>query len=156
MSDSVDFDATVRLTILNEFLSAYTPSVERVAAELGEEWPVVAAAFERLAASRAIVLAPGTGELLMAAPFAAKPTSFRVQAGGRAYYANCVWDVLGVSAMLAGAGRPADITVETTCADCGEPLALEVRAGKVSATPPDAVVHFAVPAARWWADIVFT
>jgi hypothetical protein len=156
MPSGTDFDTTVRLTILGELLAGHTPSVERVAAAVGAERPTVAEAFARLSASRAIVLDPGTGDLLMAAPFAVKPTSFRVRAGGRAYYANCVWDALGVSAMLAGAGRPADIAVETTCADCGAPLALEVRAGKVSATPPDAVAHFAVPAARWWADIVFT
>lgn len=151
-----DFDTTVRLSIMDEFLAGGTPSVSTVAAALGVTLPEVADAFERLAASRAIVLAPGTRDLVMSAPFAARPTNFPVRVGDFTYFANCVWDAVGISAMLAGAGRPNDAAIRTTCADCGEPLVLEVRAGELSVTPADAVVHFAVPAARWWADIVFT
>jgi hypothetical protein len=47
-----------------------------------------------------------------------------------------------------------DGRVETTCPDCGEPLKLEVIAGELAAT--EAIAHFAVPAADWWEDIVFT
>lgn len=156
MPTLADFDTTVRLSIMDRFLSGGTPSVDGVAGVLGAERSAVASAFERLAASRAIVLDGGTHELVMAAPFAGRPTDFRVRVGARVYYANCVWDALGIPAMLAGDGRVSDAIAETTCADCGAALGLEVRAGQVSAAPADAVAHFAVPAARWWADIVFT
>lgn len=156
MHPVTDFDTTVRLAIMAGFLDGGTPSVDDVAGALGADRSAVASAFDRLAASRAIVLGAGSHDLVMAAPFAGKPTAFRVRVGARAYYANCVWDALGIPAMLAGSGQPSDATVETTCADCGAPLGLEVRGGQVSATAADAVAHFAVPAARWWADIVFT
>ena len=60
-----------------------------------------------------------------------------------------VWDALGVIAM-----RGLDGDVETVCEDCESPLRLTVRDGALQAS--DAVVHFAVPAARWWENIVFT
>jgi len=156
MPPIADFDTAVRLSIMDGFLAGGTPSVTSVAAAIDAAAPAVASSFERLATSRAIVLQPGTHELVMAAPFAARPTDFRVRVGERAYYANCVWDALGVAAMLAGDGRPSDAAIETRCADCGGPLGLDVRAGQATGTPADVVAHFAVPAARWWADIVFT
>ena len=155
MADT-NLDSAVRLTILEGFLAGRAPSVESVAKEIGESPDRVAASFDRLAAGRAVVLAPGTRDLLMAAPFAAGPSAFRVRTPERFVYANCVWDALGVAALLEGAGRPSDIDVETDCADCGAPLRLRVRAGALESEPAGAVAHFAVPAARWWADIVFT
>ena len=153
-----DFDTRVRLAIQRAFIDGGpTPSVSRVADAIGARRDETAGAFDRLAASHAIVLAPGTREIVMSAPFAGVPTDFAVRVGARSYFANCVWDALGVPVMLGGAaGSPVDAEVATTCAECGEALALRVRAGSVTADPPSAVVHFAVPAARWWADIVFT
>jgi hypothetical protein len=152
----IPFDTTVRLAIMDAFLAGGRPSPAAIAATLGAGARVVEAAVDRLAAGRAIVLRPGTRDILMAAPFAGVPTEFRVGVGMSLYHANCIWDALGIPAMLAGAGRPADASIETRCADCAAPLSLAVRAGEVVADPPDAVAHFAVPAARWWADIVFT
>jgi hypothetical protein len=151
------FDATVRLAIQAAFINGRpTPSVASVAADLDASTPDVADAFDRLAAAHVIVLAPGTHDLVMSAPFASQCTDFAVTVGARTHYANCVWDALGVPAMFAGAGYRADADVRTSCADCGLALAVSVRAGAVSGDPPDAVVHFAVPAARWWADIGYT
>ena len=66
------------------------------------------------------------------------------------YFANCIWDALGIPAMLGGV----DARIETRCSDCGEALAVEVQDHTVRGDSQ--VVHFAVPAARWWDDIVFT
>ena len=151
-----DLDARVRLAIHEGFLGGRRPTVASVASVVDAAPDEVAAAFDRLAAGRAIVLADGTQEILMAAPFAGRQSDFRVRVGERSYYANCIWDALGIPAMLAAAGRPSDASIETRCADCAAPLLLEVRDGHVTAEPPDAVAHFAVPAAQWWADIVFT
>lgn len=152
------FDASVRLAILGAFIGGGpAPTIASVADALGARRAETAAAFERLAAGHVIVLAPGTREIVMSAPFAGGPTDFVVRVGARSYDANCVWDALGIPAMLGGpAGQAVDADVATRCADCGAALALRVRSGIVEADPPDAVVHFAVPAARWWADIVFT
>ena len=86
----------------------------------------------------------------MANPLSAVPTIFRVQTGEDAsYWGNCIWDALGIIAMLGGDGR-----IDTSCPDCGDALELNVEAGKLQ--PTDAVVHFAVPAARWWQNIGYT
>ena len=150
------FDAEVRLAILQGFLAERRPSVASVASATGAEASATAAAFDRLAAGRVLVLTGRAHEILMAAPFSGTRTDFRVRVDGRSYYANCVWDALGIPAMLAAAGRPANATIETRCLDCAAPLTLTVADGRVTADPPAPVAHFAVPAARWWADIAFT
>jgi len=144
------FDATVRLQIVQGFLAGETPTVASIAPRLRASHLEVAASFDRLAAGRAIVLAPGSHDIAMAAPFAGAPSDFRVTVGPRRYYANCIWDALGVPAMLGGV----DAEIETRCGDCGEWLHVTIRDGVVDGGSH--VVHFAVPAARWWADIVFT
>jgi hypothetical protein len=151
-----ELDAAVRLAIQEEFLLGRRPTVASIASTLGRDASDVEAAFDRLAAGRALVLAQGTRDIRMAAPFAGVQTDFRVRCGDRSYYANCIWDALGIPAMLAAAGRPSDANIETRCDDCASPLWIDVTAGRVRAVPPDVVAHFAVPAAQWWADIVFT
>ena len=156
MTPEMNFDTVVRVAIIDGFVAGVTPSVASVAQAVEATEDQVAAVFDRLAAGRAIVLQPGTHDILMAAPFAGVRTDFRVQVGERSHYANCIWDALGIPAMLAGAGRPTNATIETRCADCDAPLGLDVRDGRLTTNPAEAVAHFAVPASRWWADIVFT
>ena len=144
------FDATLRLRILHGFLAGEMPTVSSMASALRASETEVAEGFDRLAAGRAIVLVPGTHDILMAAPFAGRRTDFRVTVEDREYDANCIWDALGISGMLGGVSA----TIETRCSDCDEALRVEVRGRTISADP--GVVHFAVPAARWWSDIVFT
>lgn len=151
------FDTEVRLAIQRGFLDGgSTPSVASIATALGVTDAVTAGAFERLATGHVIVLVPGTLDIMMSAPFAGRRTDFSVRTGSRTYDANCVWDALGIAAMLAGAGQASDATVATACADCDAPLTIMVRDGVVTTEPPRAVAHFAVPAARWWDDIGFT
>ena len=154
--DTAELDRDVRLSVLEMFIAEQNPSVERVAARLRATPKGIALAFERLAAGRAFVLAPGTHDILMAAPFAGTPTDFRVRSGDHSWFANCIWDALGIPAMLAGAGRFSDAQIGTHCPDCEQALSVTVRDGLVSSEPDDVVVHFAVPASKWWADIVFT
>ena len=151
-----DFDISVRLSIMDALLTGRTPSTASVAQALHVNADDVTAAFDRLATGRAIVLKEGTRDVLMAAPLAGAETDVRVHVGDRSVYANCIWDAFGVPAMLAGAGRPATATIDTRCPDCAEQLSIEVRDGRPTSNASEAVVHFAVPAARWWADIVFT
>jgi hypothetical protein len=106
--------------------------------------------LRRLHDAHALVLHPGTTEIRMANPFSAVPTPHRVECDGRSWYANCAWDALGIPAALHADGR-----VESECADCGKPVELEVRDGRL-ARGADLVVHFLVPARRWWDDIGFT
>jgi hypothetical protein len=120
--------------------------------ELGYPREQVEGAWRRLHDAHALVLhsaSPATLELRMANPFSAVPTAYRVQAGGRWWYANCAWDAFGVCAALHADGR-----IEASCPDCGEPLVVEVSDARPDR--PDLLFHCLVPAARWWDDIVFT
>jgi hypothetical protein len=146
-----DVDGDIRLHILRELVARGTaPSVADTARALGVPDAEAGEAYDRLAASRVIVLRPGTRDVLMAAPLSAVPTPHVVRLpDGRSRYGNCVWDALGLLAMMASDGD-----VDTRCHDCGARLELSVRDGEMA--PSDAVVHFAIPAARWWDDIVFT
>jgi len=151
------FDTSVRLEIQETFIDGLpTPTVESIAAELRASVADVAAAFERLAAARVIVLEPGTRSIVMSAPFAGRPTDFVVTVDAVKHHANCIWDALGIVAMLRGAGHDADAGIETHCADCGEALSVTIAGESVASRPAGVVAHFAVPAARWWADIGFT
>jgi hypothetical protein len=110
--------------------------------DVGEGW-------ERLHRAHALVLDATTREIRMANPFSAVPTPFRVRADGRWWFANCAWDAFGVCAALRVDGH-----IGTTCPDCDEPIAVDVRGRR----PDDEtlVFHCLVPAAQWWDDIVFT
>ena len=146
-----DRDTAVKLAIYR--ITADTGSIPNAAAvadatQLSQS--DVMAAFQRLHAKRLLVPEPGDPtRIRMAPPFSGIPTAFPVEALGRRYYANCVWDSYGVAAAL-----HADALIPASDGFSGEALTLEVRGGKPILHPY--VAHFAVPAAKWWDDIVFT
>jgi Alkylmercury lyase len=125
------------------------PTVDDVAAAGDSTTDEVWAGWTRLHDAHALVLETSTRELRMANPFSAVPTAFRVHADGRWWYTNCAWDAFGICAAL-----HTDGTIETSCADCGDPIEVEVRAQH----PDDEslLFHCLVDAAHWWDDIVFT
>jgi Alkylmercury lyase len=125
------------------------PGADAVAEALDIPVSEAEAAYRRLDENHAIVLMPGTLEIWMAAPLSAVRTPFAVETPSASYFGNCVWDGLGVLAMLEADGK-----VETRCADCDEPMTLRVGDGKLA--EGEGVAHFAVPARRWWENIGFT
>ena len=144
-----DSDLTVRNATYGLFVErGGAAGAADVAAQLGRTEPDVHAAWRRLHDEHALVL-DAEGELRMLNPFSAVPTTFRVHAGGRSWYANCAWDAFGICAALDADGR-----IEARCADCGEAIAIEV----VDGAPDDSslLFHCLVPASRWWDDIGFT
>ncbi len=142
-------DARIRLFVYNHFVDeGRAPAQTEVAERLNLPSAEVAAAFERLADGKALVLQSASREVLMAEPFSAVPTPFEVEVVGRRYWGNCIWDALGIPAMLAR-----DAVVCTSCGDCGEAMELTVEDGRL--LPAEGVVHYLVPARRWWEDVVF-
>jgi len=145
-----DQEARVRAAVYDGTLSTgVPPSVQELAQSVALPRDAVAAALERLAAAHALVLQRDSREVLMAAPFSAVPTPFAVRVGERLYYANCIWDALGIPAMLSS-----DASIQASCGCCGESMRLSVEAHALK--PLDGVVQFAIPAHRWWQDIVYT
>ena len=128
--------------------TARLPSPGEVAAGLGRSQAELEVPLRRLAANRVLVLAPGTANVWVAPPFCAVPSDFRVRACGRTYWGVCVWDALGIPAAL-----HADAAVAAVGGECGEELVLEVRGGALARG--EGVIHFGVPAARWWDNIGF-
>ena len=122
--------------------------VEHGRAPSAEEAGTDEAALRRLHDAHALVLEPDRPEIRMLNPFSAVPTPYRVDSAGGSWYANCAWDAFGIPAALHADGH-----VATTCGDCGEPIAIELRDGPA---PADHVFHVVVPARQWWDDIVFT
>ena len=104
--------------------------------------------LHRLHDAHALVL-DDTGDIRMALPFSTFETGHAVASAERSWWANCAWDTLAVPAALR-----VDATIESTWMDTGEPVDLSVVGGDLSHT--DGFIHFAVPARRWWDDIVET
>jgi hypothetical protein len=150
VSTSPDVDARMRYYVYDATLGRGTPpSVAELSGASGLPVEEVRASLARLAAGRALVLQPESGEILMANPFSAVPTPFVVETPAHTAFGNCIWDALGIPAMLRQPGR-----IRTACGCCGEAMTCEVTGGRVGRSA--GVVHFALPARRWWDDIVFT
>ncbi len=142
-------DQRVRAYLYERFVALGSPpAVGETADALGLKVNEAEAAYRRLADAHVIVLKPGTTDVWMAAPLSARPTPFLVTTSLGTHFGNCVWDALGIAAMLGH-----DARIDTDCADCGASMRLEVRAGELDA---EGVAHFAVPAAHWWDDIGHT
>jgi hypothetical protein len=144
------FDWNVRNIVYTTILEqTVPPTVDETAATLGISPDDVRSSYERLDGRHALFLTPGTHVVRMAHPFSGVPTDFRVESGGRAYWANCAWDALGIPAALR-----ADTRIDARAGDDGEPIRLAVDGGRVMGW--DGVVHFPLPFRRWYDDLIET
>lgn len=144
-----DFDRELRRYTYGKVVeTTRAPKVAEAAAELSRSVEEVRAGYARLGESHAIMLDSEDGELWRVAPFSAVPTPFPVRIGAKSWYGNCIWDALGIPAMLGG-----DAVIAASCACCNEPLPVEVQSGRVMG---EGLIHIAVPASRWYEDVVFT
>jgi len=140
-------DSALRLLVYDEIVrTGETPAVATLASLVSSPVEGVRASLRRMHDAHMLVLQP-TGEILMANPFSGVPTAFVAEVDGRRWFGNCIWDALGIIATLHADGR-----VLTSCGTSCEALELSVRCGVLTG---QGVVHFAVPARRWWEDIVF-
>lgn len=124
------------------------PTALEIAETAGASEDDVREGWLRLHDSHALVL-DDAGDIRMANPFAAQPTTFRVEAAGRSWYANCGWDSFGIGAALGS-----DSTIHSECADCRTPIDISVRDGRPDDT--NLVFHVPLPASSWWKDIGYT
>ena len=149
MSD--DFDTAVKLAVYRITAETGTvPDAHQIARATGKSEEEVLAAFGRLHQKRLLVPELNdSARLRMAPPFSGIPSDFPVDANGIRYYANCVWDAYGIAAAL-----HSDAVIPARDGHTGESLTLRIEDGRPVLQPY--VAHFAVPAAQWWNDIVFT
>jgi hypothetical protein len=146
----MDFDTDLKLAIYRHVVDATTvPTVADMARATGRGVAEVRAGYRRLFDKRVLVLEPDGETIRMAPPFSGVETQHRVRADGREYFANCAWDALGI---LAALHRPGEVL--SRCEQSREPLRLTVS--EEGPAPEPCIIHFAVPAAFWWKDIVYT
>jgi hypothetical protein len=142
------FERQVRALIYAGFRDrAQPPSIGELASKVGAPRERVSSAMHNLAQEHCIVLVPGTESIWMAHPFSGVETDFVVGIGDRTWFANCVWDGLSILALV-GDGR-----LDTHSPATGEAMRFEVSHGVVQGA---GIVHFLVPARRFWDDIGYT
>ena len=146
-----DFITAVKLHVYHTIAeTGVAPVSTQIATLIGATQQEVESAFANLHQQKLLVPEPGDpSRIRMAPPFSGVPTAFPVVSGGKNYYSNCAWDAYGVLAALHQDGFS-----EASDAHTGEPIRLEVRDGAV--VPQECVIHFAVPAALWWKDVIYT
>ena len=145
----MDFDNRVRLFVYRFLLrEERSPTVREIAAKLRFPATKVRASLARLSESHAFMLQEN-GELWRAAPFSCVPTAFLVRVGKRTWFANCIWDALGIPAML-----DQDAEIKAACGCCNHDMPLGIHDAKLSSSK--GVIHIAVPAREWYKDVVFT
>jgi hypothetical protein len=111
----------------------------------------VIASFRRLQDAHILVLQEGRAEILMAPPFSAVPTPFVVDVGERSWWGNCIWAAMGVAAMVRR-----DAAITTGCGDCNDAIVVRIEGGEARLDAGEAIIHFSIPARRWWDNIKFT
>ena len=143
-------DATLRHSVYHFIVTrGHIPKIRELAAALRRPEEMIRSGVRRLAQLHVVVFQPQTREILRAAPFWAVPTAFHVRAGKHAWWASCIWDALAIPAMLRR-----DAVITTACPCCDFPMEVRVQSGRLVRAA--GVIHFAVPASRWYENIVFT
>jgi alkylmercury lyase-like protein len=147
---SVTNAVALRRFIYDELIATgLPPSTGRIAAHFRVTRDAAKTALAEMKIGKTVLVHPTTGEIWMAGPFAAKRTPYEIARGAIRWWANCAWDLLGVAAIV---GPP--VALQAACTDCGLTFSMEVGAN--GPPPSDWVVHFLLPASRWYDDIGFT
>lgn len=148
-----DLAREVRKYVFDHFLEhAVPPVLEQIMERFHLGRSRAFEVMQALEAAHHLKLVPGTQRILMAFPFSAVATPFRVgRRGGRQYFANCAWDAVAFHAML-----DQDVRIESRCHHCAESIGIELAGGQVAGSPPGPLVYLSLPASQWWNDIVNT
>ena len=141
-------DAALRFAIYRAFADTGNAPTRRDLATLAGGTSATSASLARLHDAHAIVL-DDRGDIRMALPFSAVETGHRVVSKEQSWSANCAWDTLAIPVALA-----IDAEIEATWLDTAQPVELGVVGGEP--THMDGFIHLAVPARRWWDDVVET
>jgi len=140
--------------------TTHPPSVDVTAAHFDISIEEASEYYKELHNRHAFFLDLETLTIRMANPFSGIATDFKVHANGKTYFANCAWDMLGIPAAL-----HTDAVIEAVCTESNESVKLEIKDGRIApvavlgdgdAASSKLLVHFPLPFARWYDDLVFT
>ena len=140
----------VRHFVYNHFAeTTHPPSVNDTAEHFNISYEEAGELYRELHNRHAFFLEPETLTIRMANPFSGIWTDFKVHAKGKTYYANCAWDMLGIPAAL-----HSDAIIEAICTESNDAVQMEIKNGQLANS--SLLVHFPLPFARWYDDLVFT
>ena len=149
-NDPQALDLSIRHFVYKQFVAeTRPPSILETAKAFALTEEEAKAAYQRLHAGHFFFLEPGTTDIRMANPLSAIPTNYKVRAGGKSYWANCAWDMLGLPAML-----KREAIIEALFTDTQEPVEMTVCEGQIQ--PNEGLVHFSVPFRHWYDDLILT
>lgn len=129
----------------------HAPVIEEIVAEFDLDREEAYRVLQGIEAAHNLAILPGTERILMAHPFSAIATPFKVTVGPKKYFANCAWDSVAFHVMLS-----TDIHIAAFCHHCSEPIAIDLKNGESESEPPNPLVFLSMPAAKWWDSIVNT
>ena len=143
-----DFQRAVRAAVYAAFGdTTRPPTPDELSSALGAPRETIVAALRALADEHILVVMPDGETIWMAHPFSGVPTDVVAAVGAKRWFANCVWDGLSIIGLF-GDGR-----LETVSPATHNPLVFDVADGRGAG---EGLVHFLVPAARFWDDIHYT
>lgn len=149
MADT-EFETQIRRFVYDYIVKhGQAPSTATIAGRFGKSASETKEALLRLSEGHAVMAQPESGELWRVAPFSAVPTAFEVRSGEQRWWANCIWDGLGVLAALHKDGE-----VLTSCPCCNDAMVLKVKGGNLQ--PAQGAIYFQLPVRDWYRDVVFT
>lgn len=125
------------------------PSPEELCLRLDCSPPELEQSLDALAGEHGVVLHPGSHRVWVIHPFSLAPTPFLVRAGNRRWWGNCAWCSFGIAVLL---DEPCTIT-STVGAEENQ-VVIAVDNGTVK--PDDLLVHFPIPMARAWDNVLYT
>ncbi len=123
-------EKTVRIAAFRSVLSGQPASLSSLVTCTGLSQEEVAGALEGLVAQGMVVLAP-SGEVVGSGGLSLAPTSHQLRIRSRSLYTWCAEDAVGIPAALG-----ADAEVSSACYRCGEPISVELKAGRLASSSP--------------------
>lgn len=125
----------------------HAPANADLAARCGCTVEEVEHSLDRLQASHSLLLHPHSHTPWAVHPFALSPGSCWVAAGGRGWWANCLYCAMGI---VAAVGLDADI--HTRLGGESEPLVVRIHGGRVENS--SFLFHLSTPVRQWWDNVI--
>jgi hypothetical protein len=154
-NNSEKLQKNVRKYIFEHFEEhAVAPVLEQIMRKFGLDRDSAFKVLTDLQSARHIALLTGTQRILMAFPFSSIVTPFRVRVAGKVkeYFANCAWDAVAIHVALRK-----EQWISSYCHHCAEDIKIHLKdQGAVSQSDNQPIVYLALPASRWWENILLT
>jgi hypothetical protein len=154
-NNSEKLQKNVRKYIFEHFEEhAVGPVLEQIMRKFGLDRSSAFKVLTDLQSARHIALLTGTQRILMAFPFSSIVTPFRVRVAGKdkEYFANCAWDAVAIHVALGN-----ELWISSYCHHCSEDVKIHLKDQRVvSQSDNQPIVYLALPASRWWENILLT